>query len=251
MIKALIVEDEQKNVSVLKKLLNTLCPDIEVCGTAEDAQSGQKLIEELKPELVFLDIEMPYGSGFDMLERLRTISFEVIFVTAYNQYALKAFKYNSVDYLLKPIDEQDLVNAVKRAEDRIRNKVSNDNLQQFLKRFRATSLQKVGLPTHEGYVFIDPSEIVRCEADGAYTNIHYGQNNKLMVSKNLKEMEPLLDENIFCRVHHSHIVNLNFVKKYYRGKGGEVEMEDGSIIQVSARKKSDFLEKYNLISPRM
>lgn len=250
MTKAIIVEDEQKNISVLKKLISDLCPNIEICGTALDAESGYKLIQELKPALVFLDIEMPYGSGFDLLERLKTISFEVIFVTAYNQYALKAFKYNSVDYLLKPIDEQDLVNAVKRAEDRIRNKVSNEHLQQFLKSFKTASLQKVGLPTHEGYVFIDPSGIIRCEADGAYTNIFYGINNKLMVSKNLKEMEPLLDANIFCRVHHSHIVNLNFVKKYFRGKGGEVEMEDGSIIQVSARKKSDFLEKYNLIGPR-
>ncbi len=250
MIKAVIVEDELKNISVLKKLLAELCPTVDITGVAENAEIAYTKIQELRPDLIFLDIEMPYGNGFDLLERFNPISFEVIFITAYSQYALKAFKYNSIDYLLKPIDENELVQAVARAEKRIESSSINANLQEFIRGIKLYTPVKIGLPTQEGFVFINPESIIRCEADGAYSNIHYGDGKKLMVSKNLRELESLLSDAIFCRVHHSYIVNLNRVKKYLRGKGGEIEMEDGSLIPVSVRKKSDFLNHYNLINQR-
>jgi two-component system LytT family response regulator len=190
---------------------------------------------------------MPYGTGFDLLEKIKPITFEVIFITAYNQYAIKAFKYNTIDYLLKPIDEDELISAVARAQDRIFNKTKNNDLLSFLANHKyKESTTKIGLPTQEGFVFINTESIIRCEADGAYSYVYCDQGKNLVVSKNLKELEAILDENLFCRVHHSHIINIDCVKKYTRGKGGEIEMEDGSIIQVSARKRSYFLEKYKL-----
>jgi two-component system LytT family response regulator len=249
MISVVIVEDEQKNVNILSRLLEEHCPSLEIKGAAGDVIKGYELIKKEKPDLIFLDIEMPYGNGFDLLDQLKPLTFEVIFITAFNHYAIQAFKYNSIDYLLKPIDEIDLKRAIERAEERIRNKSLNENLLNFLKELKQQSApNKIGLPTQDGYLFIYPEKIIRCEADGAYTFIYHSENEKLIVSKSLKEFESMLDPAIFCRVHHSHIININFVKKYQRGKGGYLELEDGSHIEVSARKKNDFLDKYKIIS---
>ncbi|MES2730589.1 MAG: LytTR family DNA-binding domain-containing protein [Bacteroidota bacterium] len=256
MIRAVIVEDEPKNAIVLTQLLTDHCPEVVVQGVEGDCLKAYTLINEIRPELIFLDIEIQRGTGFDLLDQLQPIGFEVIFITAFHHYAIQAFKYNSIDYLLKPIDEDELVQAVERAQNRIRNRVVNENLLAFLKTLASPSPlsparpAKVGFPTLEGYVFLFPHQIIRCEASGAYTFIYCTGNEKLVISKSLKEIESLLDQNVFCRVHHSQLINLSFVKKYHRGKGGYLELEDGTYVEVSARKKNDFLERCKLISSK-
>lgn len=244
MTKALIVDDEPKNVKMLSAFIEDCCLSIQLLPSAGNVNDAFDAIKSFGPDLVFLDIEMPYGNGFDLLEKLSPLTFEVIFVTAFHQYAIQAFKYNSIDYLLKPIIEADLKKAVERAEERIRSKSFNAALHKFV--FNNHSSNKIGLPTAEGYIFICANEIVRCKADGSYTEVHLQNKSKHIISKNLKELEAMLDSPFFCRVHHSHMVNINFVKKYYRGKGGYLELEDGTSIEVSARKKNYFLDMFKL-----
>jgi two-component system LytT family response regulator len=247
MINVVIVEKKATDSHLLKKLLGEVCPSVEIHGIACDISSGYALILKIEPDLVFLDIELSGGNGFDLLEQLTPLAFEVIFITASNEYALKAFKYNAVDYLLKPVIQTELVHAVQRAEARIRNRSSGLSGNEFSTGSKALgTASKIGLPIQDGFVFLDPKEITRCEASGAYSTIYYGQGKKLLLSKNLKELEVLLHHRIFCRVHHSCIINLDKVNKYFRGKGGEIEMEDGSVVAVSARKKKNFLDKYSL-----
>jgi two-component system LytT family response regulator len=195
---------------------------------------------------VFLDIEMPFGNAFDLLDKLTPVNFQVIFVTAFDNYALKAFRYYALDYLLKPVDIEELKTAVKKAGERVREKNMSQKLDVFLQTLKPakSNLQKIGLPTNDGLIFTNIEDIVRCEASGSYTIIYLQDKQKFVVSKSLKEYEDLLPEDIFCRVHHSHIVNLTYVKKYFKGRGGYIEMSDGSSIEVATRKRDEFLAKF-------
>jgi two-component system, LytTR family, response regulator len=245
-IGSIIVDDEPGNIITLQELLKAYCPGVLVEGTAQDPIQGYNLIQEVKPELVFLDIEMPYGNAFDLLDKLLPISFEVIFITAFNDYAIKAFKYAALDYLLKPVNIEELKAAVNRAEERLRHKNVNGRINLLLDNMRSesTGLQKIGLPTTEGLLFEDIDTITHLEADGSYTKVFINGGKPLLVSKNLKEYEDILPPALFCRVHHSHIVNLRYVKKYYKGRGGYIELQDGTSIEVSARKKDEFFDRF-------
>ena len=248
MISALILDDEQNNIEALANLLNQFCPEITVVGSASDIQTGSALITKLDPQLVFLDIEMPFGNAFDMLEKMIPVTFEVIFVTAFEQYAIRAFKYVALDYLLKPVNIEELKRAVGRAKIRIEEKKINTRIESLLDNFRNESkgLKKIGLPAADGLIFEEIENIVHLQAEGNYTFVFTNDKRKLLVSKNLKEFEDLLPPALFCRIHHSHIVNLNFIKKYHKGRGGFVILADGSEVEVSSRKKDEFLEKFRI-----
>ena len=189
---------------------------------------------------------MPYGNGFDLLNALMPIDFEVIFVTAFDKYMLQALKYSALDYLLKPVNIAELKAAVKHAETRIKKNSINQQLTVLLENFKKhePGLKKIAIPTADGFDFILIEDIVRCEAQGPYTRIFTKDSKKILVSKTLKEYESLLPDNIFLRIHNSHLVNLNFIKKYNRGRGGYIEMDDGTTLEVATRRKDEFLSRF-------
>ncbi len=246
MFKTVIVDDEPKNLRILKKLLQDYCPQIQIVGEAGDVKQAAEIIRELKPDLVILDIEMPYGNAFDLLDGLMPIDFEVIFITAFDNYSLKAFKYSALDYLLKPVDISELQAATNKAIQKITGKNLNQQVALLLSNFKNTqnNLQKIAIPTMDGFVFMNVDEIIRCEANGAYTFIYTTRNEKITASKNIKEYEELLPETSFCRIHNSHLVNLNRIKKYSKGRGGTVIMEDGAILEVASRRRDEFLAMF-------
>jgi two-component system, LytTR family, response regulator len=246
MARALIIDDEPRNVRILKNLLLEFCPEVTVEGEAGDVNTALTAIRHYKPELVFLDIEMPYGNAFDLLDKLMPVDFEIIFITAFDTYTLKAFKYSALDYLLKPVDIEELKAAVKRAIDRLAGKNINLQLVNLLGNLKSnqTNLQKIALPLLDGIMFVHIAEIIRFEANGSYTDVHFDSVEKIIVSKNIKEYEDILPPSIFCRVHNSHIINLNRVKKYHKGRGGYIIMDDGTNIEVSMRRRDEFLAKF-------
>lgn len=246
MINAILVDDEPRNIRILKNLLEEFCPQVKVAGEAESSEAAIALIRSNQPDLVFLDIEMPFGNAFDLLDKLMPVNFQVIFVTAFDNYALKAFRYCALDYLLKPVDIDDLKTAVQKVLERVKEKDMDQKLDIFLKNIKGgkSSLQKIGLPTNDGLFFTNVENIIRCEASGSYTIIYLADKQKFVVSKSLKEYEDMLPEKDFCRIHHSHIVNLAYVKKYFKGRGGYIEMQDHTSIEVSTRKRDEFLSKF-------
>lgn len=249
MIRAVIIDDEPNNVNSLQVILKKFCPEINIVGTADNANSAFDLINETSPQLLFLDIEMPYGNAFDLLNRLNNINFEIIFITAFDTYAIKAFKYSALDYLLKPINIEDLKKAVQRVSKFVNNGLINDkviNLLQNMNTSTEMTLKKLALPTMDGLIFLKTQDIIRLEASGSYSIIHVVNKQPIIVTKPLGSFEELLQENLFCRIHHSHIINLDYIKKYNKGRGGTVEMEDGVNIEVSVRKKDFFLEKFKM-----
>jgi len=241
-ISSIIIDDEPGNIATLSGLLKEYCPHIEVAATASNITDGYNIIMQLKPQVVFLDIEMPQGNAFDLLDKLVPINFEVIFVTAFNDYAIKAFKYAALDYILKPVNIRELKDATQKIIKRVEEKNSNARIESLLSNLKQdnTNIHKIALPSSEGFYFEDISRIMAITAVGNYTNVFISGKQKEVVTKSIKEFEDLLPASIFCRVHHSHIININFVKKYYKGRGGYVEMQDGSRIEISVRKKDDF-----------
>jgi len=242
-----IIDDEPKNVRVLKKMLEEYCPQVTSISEATNMEEGIQVIQKSKPQLVFLDIEMPYGNAFDLLDKLMPVNFEIIFVTAFNNYTLKAFKYSALDYLLKPVNIEELKAAVKRASEKIDHRNTNQQLNALLENLQRQndSLQKIALPSKEGFIFILLDRIVRLESHGSYTFIFTTDKEKLVSSKSLKDFEDMLPQTIFFRVHNSSIINLKQVKKYHRARGGYAEMNDGSMIEVATRRREEFLEKFN------
>jgi two-component system LytT family response regulator len=245
-ISAVIIDDEPGNVLTLVELVKQYCPNVSIAGTAPDPLKGYELIVEIKPDLVFLDIEMPYGNAFDLLDKLLPVSFEVIFVTAFNDYAIKAFKYAALDYLLKPLNINELKEAINKVSKRIEEKHINTRIGSLLDNLRSESAvpQKIALPTIDGCSFENINDIMYLQAEGSYTYVYSKEKIKLLVSKSLKEFEEILPAASFCRIHHSSIININFVKKYFKGRGGYVQMEDGISIEISIRKKNDFFERF-------
>jgi two-component system LytT family response regulator len=248
MIRTIIIDDEKNNIEALKKMLTAYSSKIELIGTAENAEDAYKIIKQDKPQLIFLDIEMPFGNAFDLLEKLMPVDFEVIFFTAFDQYAIKAFKYGALDYLLKPVNVDDLDQAVHKAISRMAEKDINKRLDTFLTNMRSDDNmpKKIALPTRTGYSFENIDSITHLEASGTYTFLYLTDGRKEIISKVLKEFELLLPSTVFCRVHHSYIVNINYIKKYHKGRGGYIELHNGTPIEVSLRKKPDFLKKFGL-----
>lgn len=245
MIQTILVDDEIDSISVLQRLLETYCPQVTVVGTAAGVDTALPLIREMNPDLVFLDIEMIQGNGFDLLNKLQPFSFQVIFVTAFDEYAVKAFKYSAVDYLLKPVDIEELRNAVEKVTTRIQGMLDLSPIRTLLENVGAIQLsqQKMAIPTVNGLSFVAINNIIRFEAQGSYTVIYITNGEPLMATRNIKEYEQLLPESIFCRIHNSHIINLQRIQKYQKGRGGMVIMEDGSEIEVASRRRQEFMQK--------
>jgi two-component system LytT family response regulator len=247
MIKALIVDDELKSQSTLHKLLEMYCPGVEVIGFAHNVVTGIEAIDSLKPDLVFLDISMPDGDGFEVLERVKNRNFEVVFTTAFNDYAIKAFQFAALHYLLKPINYIELQGAVKRFKQNHQDVDLNEKIK-ILCDSLSNHHQKIILPTSNGLRIIELNQILRCEADGSYTNFYLSDNTVLMVSKVLSNFEDILPEEIFCRVHSKHLVNLNYISQYIKGRGGRIVLSPGKEVEVSESKKKDFLKRLKYLA---
>lgn len=242
-IKSVIIDDEKRGRETLKNLVEKYTKHVEVVDMADSAKTGVELIKKENPDLVFLDIEMPHGTGFDLLESFKgDIKFEVVFTTAYDQYAIQAIKFAALDYLLKPIDIAELKEAIKRVEEKMAGADSAKNFEIFLENLREGS-KKIALPTANGISFIDTQDIIRCEASGNYTCFYLKSQEKILVSRTLKEFEDMLVQHDFYRIHNSHLVNLNHVLKYVKLGGDMVVMSDGSQIEISRRKKDGFLHR--------
>ena len=239
---AIIIDDEQKGRIALSQKLFDYCKDVQLIGEAENGEEGIKLIEKLKPDIVFLDIEMPHMNGFDMLLRLPQKDFDLIFTTAYDQYAIKAIKYAAFDYLLKPIDIEELKLAVAKSNDS-QNRNTKKKLEVLDQNLHGrTNLSRIAISSNDGLLFFNIADIVRLEASHNYTYIYFKNHPKLLASRTLKDFEELLPTEIYFRTHHSHLINLNYIKRYIKGDGGQIEMQDGTYIDVSRRKKEEFLK---------
>jgi len=250
-MKALIIEDEQKSREMLAALIKKNFPTINVVGLGKNVEEGVALIKSLQPDLLFLDISMPDGTGFDVLEKVQGLKFDIIFTTATDKHALKAIKYSACDYLLKPID----VDELKIAVDKLLQKKSQtslpsmENLQFLIQNLKRSddNYSKITLPTGNAYEIINIKDIIRCEADGSYTNFFLSGGKKLMVSASLKHYEDLLPANDFIRIHHHHLINMNHVVRFLKVDGGYAIMSDDSQLEISRRKKDAFLEKLNAV----
>ncbi len=244
MITAVIIDDEKKSVSTLTKFLEDYCPAVKVLGTADSAKTGKQLIMNTKPQLVFLDVEMPYGSGLDLLESFTTIEFETIFITAFNHYAINAFRYAALDFLLKPVNIPQLKEAVNRAIQRITEKSSVKNYRLLLENLKEHDAgeQKIVLTDSKGQHFIKLNDIMYCIADGSYTHVYLNDSKSFLSSRNLKEFEDMLPKSVFCRIHHGHLINIFQISKVIKGRGGNVIMRDGRELEIAVRRKDDFLK---------
>lgn len=244
MIRCVLVDDEQQNITLLQKLIVAFCPQLDIVGTSTAMTEATKLIREVKPQLVFLDVEMPGGTTFDLLELLKPIDFEMIFVTGHTDYAIKAFRYSALDYLMKPVMVDDLVNAVQKAIEKIGSQSINQRLDTFIQFQQNKNPARIALPSKEGLEFYNVADIVACAAEGAYTRFILADGRKVLATGLLKDFEEMLPPETFCRVHHSHLVNLNFIKKYYRGRGGYIELTTGDTLEVSNARKDHFLARF-------
>lgn len=247
-LKALIIDDEEASRLTIKNYLTKYCPNVEILGEADGVKSGVEKIESLKPDLVFLDVEMPYGNGFDLLEQVSEITFETIFVTAFSHYAVKAFNFSAAHYILKPIDIDELVEAVERVEELKKENSGYSHTNVLLENLKmeGKQLQKVVLPMIDGFEVVKVKDIIRCKANDNFTDFYLADGSRRMICRTLKFYDQVLSEFDFVRVHKSHLVNINYVKKYLKGKGGQIEMQDGSFVDVSASKKQNFLSKFSM-----
>lgn len=246
LLNAVIIDDEPGNIVTLRQLIKTYCPTIVCCGTASNIKEGAMLIKNTSPDIVFLDIQMPGGSGFDLLDNIKEPSFEIIFVTAFDNHAIKAFKYAALYYILKPVAIKDLQDAVQKVTEKLRHKAYEGRIALLMDNLKKEdrSLHRIGLPVANGLYFQDVKTITHLKAEGSYTKVYTEDNKCELISKSLREFEDILPPALFCRVHHSHLINMNFVKRYYKGRGGYVEMTDGTEIEVAVRKKDDFLNRF-------
>ena len=243
MIKAVIIDDEQKNVSMLDSLLRDYCPQVLVAGTANNITAGKKLIEETGPQVVFLDVEMPYGSGFDLLRSMPDLQAEVIFITAFDQYALNAFRYAALDYLLKPVNIEQLQDAVQRAAERVKERTISSGYELLLRNLEEKDASKIVVAlSDKGQQHMVPiADIMYIIADGSYTHIHTAKRS-FVSTKNLKDFEQMFPAGIFCRIHHGHMVNWLHIDKVQKGRGGIVIMKDSRSLEIAVRRKEEFMK---------
>ena len=245
-IKTILVDDEPRGVASLQKLLELNCPDVDVAACCNSAEEAKVAITHLHPQLVFLDIAMPGKTGLDLLRDLEEINFEIIFVTAHNNYMTQAFHFSAVDYILKPVDDELLVEAVKRAGKRIEEKKGAQHIETFLHNIghrNGSQKMKLCIPSMKGFQVIDIQDIIYCEANGNYTNFHFANQQSICASKPIHEYEELLSDCSFVRIHKSFVVNLEHIKEYVRGEGGSVILSNGHEAEVSRRKKDMLMIK--------
>jgi len=242
-IKAIIVDDEQHSLETTDIMVRKYCPGVLIIGLADSPEKGITLIDALKPDLVFLDIAMPRMNGFEMLQCLSYTDFELIFTTAFDAYAIKAFKVNAIDYLLKPIEPEDLIKAVDKVKTKFENNLHMSRIDEILLHFGAPEHKrnKLALPVEGKLAMIEYEKVIYCESDGNYTNLYLCAAKKIMVSRTLKEIENMLPHPPFLRIHHSFLVNLNHITEYIRGEGGEVILSNGVQLRVARSKKEELL----------
>jgi two-component system LytT family response regulator len=240
-MKAILIDDEIDSLETTELLIEKFCPQIVIIGVASQAERGIKMINKLKPDLVFLDISMPKMNGFELLKHLKYTNFDLIFTTAYDKYAIQAFRVGAIHYLLKPIDSDELVKAVERAKTKwTENQVPN--IPNLLQQVTAYRQPKIAIPSIKGLEMVEVDKIIRCEADSNYSTIHLIAN-KIVVTKTLKELEYLLEPYNFIRIHNSHLINIAHLKTYLKGEGGTVIMSNGSSVNVSRSRKVGLLER--------
>lgn len=245
-LKAIIVDDESASRETLRNFLAKYCPDVEVLGEADSVPPAVELIRKTNPDLVFLDVEMPFGNAFDLLEQMGDVNFNTVFVTAYDHYAIKALNFSASYYLLKPIDIDELVAAVEKVKkDRSepkefsQSKILIENLKQ-----NGMQQRQLVLPVLEGFEIVRIQDIVRCQANDNFTDFFFANGKKLMICRTLKFYEELLNDCGFLRIHKSHLINLQYVKKYRKGKYGTVIMTDDAEVDISPTKKEEFLSRF-------
>ena len=247
MIRTIIIDDEQHCIDSLAFDLQKNCRNIELLETCTNPKEGLLAIKKQKPDLVFLDVQMPWMNGFEMLELLDQINFAIIFTTAFDQFAAKAFRISAIDYLLKPIDINDLKEAVKKASEKIQQKSGTDNIANFLQNIKKPEVkQRIAVPGREGYEFIEAGKIIYAQAEGSYTHVFLNDKRKLIVSKTISDIEELLPAEHFQRIHHSTLVNLSHVTHLFKTDGGFVVLDNGEKLAVSKSKKESLMERLGL-----
>jgi len=247
MIRSILIDDERNALEMMEWLLKTYCPQVEIVDMCTSAQQGIESINQHKPDVVFLDIEMPRMNGFDMLEQFDKLFFDVVFCTAYDQFAIKAFKYSALNYLLKPIDPDDLKSTVARIEER-KSVPSKEQFQLLLQNINQpvkSTPQRIALTTNDGMIFVPTTDIIYCEAESNYTTVVLANGKKVVVSKVLKDIDEALSGPDFCRVHSSFLINVNRIKKYVRGDGGYLIMDDDTNISISRNRRQEFMELFS------
>ncbi|HKC35237.1 MAG TPA: LytTR family DNA-binding domain-containing protein [Chitinophagaceae bacterium] len=244
MVTATIVDDEPYSCEALVTLLERYCPEVKVLDICYSAAGALQSVNEQKPQILFLDIEMPHMNGFELLEKLSEIDFELIFTTSYDQYAIKAIRFSALDYLLKPIDSEELKKAVQKAINSMTHPLPQQ-IEVLLQKLNhpTVAVNKIAIPTMEGLQMLPVETIINCESDRNYTILFLKNKQKIIASRSLKEIEEMLEDYSFARVHHSHLINLNEVEKYIKGEGGYLLMSDGTTVDVSRSRKEILLKK--------
>lgn len=245
MIRAVIIDDEPHATKSLEILLSEDCPQVQVVASFNHPAEALLFLRSNQVDLIFLDIDMPFMNGFELLNRLAPINFDIIFVTAYDQYAIKAFKFSAFDYLLKPVDEVELINSLRKLENKSKKSTQNSNFEHLLEVFKSgqSAVKRIALPTLEGFEFVEVEKIVRCESDSNYTKIFLQNAQMMLVSRTLKEIEETLSDLPFIRVHNSHIIAKNHVKKYVKADGGYILMIDNAEIPISRARKEEVINE--------
>jgi two-component system, LytTR family, response regulator len=243
MIRTIIVDDEKRARETISSILSLYCKNVEVVGEAENVQSAEALIEQVKPELVILDINMPGGNGFELLKKYKPLPFKVIFITAYEEYAVKAFKFSALDYVLKPVNPDELIESISRAAEAINKDNLSLKLDAFIHNMEDIKRdgKKIVLKTSDNIHIVNVNDIIRCEADKNYSSFFLINNKKILVSTTLKDYDEMLTPYRFFRAHQSHLINLNHIERYEKRDGGHLIMKDGSIVPVAIRKKDELL----------
>jgi two-component system, LytTR family, response regulator len=254
MITAILIDDEVNSRNALQKKIKTNCPAIQIVAECSDAEEGIAAIEKYQPQVVFLDVEMPRMNGFGMLEKIENKNFNIVFTTAYNQYAINAIKFGAFDYLVKPIDVEELIIVAKKLNEQkqvLNNSERLDILLNQISPANKSSVQKIAIATQAGLEFIPIDTIIYLEAIGNYTELHFTDGKKLMASKTLKEFEDLLEHHAFFRIHNASLVNLIFVKKYIKGDGGQIQLTNNITLDVARRRKEELLQLLLTLSKKV
>ena len=245
MIRTILIDDEVHCLKTLEYEIKNHCPDITILASCPSSQQGLEAIRDLKPDLVFLDIEMPRMNAFELLEKLDSIGFDIIFTTAYDQYAVDAFKVNAIDYLLKPIKKEELILAIEKFQHK--RKVTDeqiDLIMAHIKKHVDRDVKKIPIPSAEGLDFVDIMDIIYCKAESNYTFIYFSDNKKKIIAKTLKSFQEILPKSSFFRPHQSYLVNLHHVKTYVRADGGYLIMSNKDRVAISRNKKDSFLNQF-------
>ena len=247
MIRCVLIDDENNSLEMMEWLIKTYCPQVSIDAMCNSSEKGIEAIKKFRPDLVFLDIEMTHMNGFDMLEQFDKLFFDVVFCTAYDQFAIRAFKYSALNYLLKPVDPADLQETIRRIEEK-KSSPSKEQIEMLLQNIRESAkppVQRIALTTNDGMIFVSTQDILYCEAESNYTSVILKGGKKILVSKVLKDIDETLSGSNFYRIHNSYLINLNHIKKYVRGDGGYVIMENDVTISISRSRRHEFMELFS------